>query len=183
MTTKAFTLIEVVITVALFAILMFGLSQLYIVNNRVVTFQKSVMGVSLDASNIVDAVRSAASQAFHIVASHTFSGVSYTSATTTVVFELPTVDSSGNIIANTYDYVGIYSSGKNVYRITDAASGSDRLSGTKQLADVLGGLSFTYDAASFPSVASVTVNATTTALVRGQTTQAHLREHIYLRNI
>jgi hypothetical protein len=162
---------------------MFGLSQLYIVNNRVVTFQKSVMGVSLDASSIVDAVRSAASQASHIVASHTFSGVSYTSATTTIVFELPAIDASGDTIANTYDYVSIYTSGADVYRITDAASGSARLSGTKQLADVLDGISFTYDVASFPSVASVTVDATTTSIVRGQTTQAHLREHIYLRNL
>lgn len=181
--TRAFTLIEVVITVALFAVLMFGLSQLYLVNNRVVTLQRSTMGVALDAGSIVDAVRLAASQADHVVASHTFSGVPYTSATTTVVFELPAVDASGSIIANTYDYIAIYSSGANVYRVIDAAPGSDRLSGMKQLADVLGGISFTYDTASFPSVASVTVNATTTALVKGQTTQAHLREHIYLRNI
>lgn len=181
--TKAFTLIEVIITVALFAVLMFGLSQLYIINNRVVTLQRSSLGVALDASSIVDAVRVAASQANHVVVSHTFSGVSYTSATTTVVFELPAVDASGSIITNTYDYIGIYSSGANVYRITDAASGSVRASGTKQLTDVLGGLSFTYDAVSFPSVASVTINATTSALVRGQTTEMHLREHIYLRNI
>lgn len=181
--TRGFTLIEVVITIALFVVLMFGLSQLYIVNNRVVTLQRASLDVALDASSIVDAVRSAASQADHVMVSHTFSGVPYTSATTTVIFELPAIDSSGNIIANTYDYITIYSSGANVYRIIDAASLSERLSGTKQLADVLGGLSFTYDVASFPSVASVTVNATTSALIRGQTTETHLREHIYLRNL
>lgn len=180
---RGFTLVEVLITIALFVVLMFGISQLYIVYGRVIALQKSSIGVALGGSSIMDAVNTAASQADHVVATHTFSGTVYNSATTTAIFELPSVDSSGSIVANTYDYTVVYSSGTSAYRMTDAALGSSRISGKKQLTDALGGLSFTYDNAAFPSVGSVIVDATTTAVVRGQTTQTHLREHIYLRNL
>jgi prepilin-type N-terminal cleavage/methylation domain-containing protein len=180
---SGFTLIEILITIALFAILMFGISQLYLVYGRAVTLQESSIGIALGGSSIVDAVRTAALQAGQVVATHTFSGVVYESATTTAIFELPAVDTSGAIITNTYDYIAISASGSNVYRIVDAASGSARLSGEKRLTGALGELSFTYDNASFPSVASIIVDATTTALVRGTTRQTHLREHIYLRNL
>lgn len=180
---SGFTLIEVVITVALFIVLMFGVAQLYVVYGRIITLQQSAIGVALGGSGTMDAVRTAALQADHVVATHTFSGIVRDSATTTAVFELPAVDPSGAIIASAYDYVAVYASGSNAYRVIDAAPGSSRLSGEKLLTNVLGGLSFAYDNASFPSVTSVTVDATTTALVRGQTTQTHLQEHIYLRNL
>lgn len=180
---RAFSLIEVVITVALSAILMLAITQLYVVYGRVILFQKSSIDVALGASGIIDAARTAGLQAKQVVATHTFSGVSYTSGTTTALFELPTIDASGAIVPNAYDYIGIYTSGTDAYRLVDAAPGSSRLSGTKRLTGVLNALSFVYDSPSFPSVTSIIVNATTSATVRGETTQTHLRGHIYLRNL
>lgn len=180
---RAFTLIEVVITIALFAIVMFGMAQLYIVYGRVVISQKAAISVALDGSSIMDTAQEVARQADHVVSTHTFSGVAYTSGTTTAVFELPAYDVSGTILTNTYDYIGISASGTSVYRLIDAANGSARVSGKKQIAKVLNGLSFTYDNASFPSVTSVIVDATTSATTRGQTSQMHLHEHFYLKNL
>lgn len=180
---RAFTLIEVVITVALSAILMLAVTQLYVVYGRVITFQKSSIAVALGGSAIMDAARTAGLQAKSVVAAHTFSGISYNSGTTTAIFELPAVDASGAIIANAYDYIGIHASGTSAYRFIDAAPGSSRISGEKQLTSVLNALSFAYDNPSFPAVTSITVNATTSAVIRGETTQMHQSEHIYLRNL
>mgnify|MGYP001591667042 FL=1 len=180
---RAFTLIEIVIVIGLFAIMVLGIAQLYIVFGRVITIQRSSISVTLGGSAIVDTVRVAGLQAAHVVQSHTFSGVSYNSGTTTAIFELPAIDASGAIIVGTFDYVGIYVSSTTVYRTVDAAVGSSRTSGTKVLTDSLGALTFTYDTASFPSVTSVIVDATTSAVVKGQTTQMHLRSHTYLRNL
>lgn len=180
---KAFTLIEVVVTIALFSILVLGVSELYLAFGRTITQQNATIRVTLGGSALMDAVRSAGLQAGHIVAAHTFSGMSLTSDSTTALFELPAVNASGSIIANTYDYIGIYASGANAYRVTDGAPGSVRLSGRKVLTDALDALSFTYDNSSFPAVTSFTAEATTSAAVRGQTMQTHLREHMYLRNL
>lgn len=180
---RGFTLIEVLITVALSVFLMLAILKLYVVYGRVIIFQKSSIEVALGGNDIMDAVRSAGSQARGVAATHAFSGLNYNSGTTTVLFELPSVDGSGAIIAGTYDYIGIHASSTAVYRLTDAAPGSSRLSGEKRLTNVLEGLSFRYDAQSFPSVTNVIADATTSATVRGEVIQTHLREHVYLRNL
>ncbi len=180
---RGFTLVEVLVTVALSTILMLAISQLYVIYGRIIIFQQSSIAAALDGSNIMDAVRTAGLQATRIIATHTFSGTSYNSGTTTAIFELPAIDASGAIIPNGYDYIGIYASSTDAYRIVDAASGSARVSGEKRLTNVLGALSFTYDNSNFPSVTSVTVNATTSVILRGEVTQTHFHEDIYLRNL
>ncbi|MFA5997800.1 MAG: prepilin-type N-terminal cleavage/methylation domain-containing protein [Candidatus Paceibacterota bacterium] len=180
---RGFSLIELVITIALSVILMLAIAQLYVVYGRVIAFQKSSIDVALGGSGIMDAARAAGLQARRVVAAHTFSGVAYASGTTTAIFELPAIDASGAIIAGAYDYIAISASGTNAYRLTDAAPGSARLSGEKRLTGVLDALSFAYDNPSFPSVASVTVDATTSATRNGETAYTHLRSHIYLRNL
>lgn len=180
---RAFTLIEVIITIALSTILMLAVTQLYDVYGRIILFQHSSITVALDGSTIMDAVRTAGMQASHVVTTHTFSGISYNSGTTTVLFELPAIDASGFTIPNEYDYMGIYASSTSVYRFIDTASGSSRISGEKRLTNVLNALSFTYDNPNFPSITSVMVDATTSIMVRGEAVQAHHHEHIYLRNL
>lgn len=180
---SGFTLIEVAITVALFVVLALGVEQLYVAYSRIVNVQTASIGVALGASAIMDAVKNAGLQADHVVASHAFAGTTYASGTSTVVFELPSVDASGSIIGSTFDYVGIYATGTSAYRVTDAAAGSVRPSGTKLLTSFLSSLSFTYDSSSFPSVASVAADATTSAASRGQTTMVHLSERVHLRNL
>ncbi len=180
---RGFTLIEVLITIALSVVLMLAIERLYVVYGRVMIFQKSEIDVARGGSAIMDAVRAAGLQARQITAMHLFSGTSYSSGTTTAIFELPSVDAAGAIIAGSYDYVGIHASGTDAYRMTDAAASSARVSGEKKLTSVLESLSFSYDAPSFPSVTSVTVDATTSAMVRDEVAQVHLREHVYLRNL
>lgn len=180
---RAFTLVETVIVIALFLIVVLGITQLYTVFGQVITAQNSSINATLDGSAVVDAVRAASLQADQVVLSHTFSGVSYSSGTTTAIFELPAIDATGAIIPNTFDYIGLYASSTTVYRVIDAAAGSSRISGAKVLTDSLDALTFTYDNASFPSVTSVIVDATTTAVVKGQTTKVYLRGYTYLRNL
>jgi len=180
---RAFTLIEIVITIALSAILTLAITQLYVVYGRVILFQKSSIEVTLGGSSIMDAARTAGLQAKQVVATHLFSSINYNSGATTTIFELPAIDASGTIIPNEYDYIAIYASSTSAYRLVEAAPGSSRISGEKQLTNVLEALTFTYDNPIFPSVTSVTVDATTSAVIRGETAQMHLRGHIYLRNL
>jgi len=180
---RGFSFIEVLITTALFAVLVLAITQLYLVYGRVIVFQTSSIDVTLGGSYIIDATRTAGLQAKRIIATHAFPSVNLTSGTTTVIFELPAIDVAGAPIMGSYDYVGIYASSTNAYHLIDAAPGSSRISRERRLTGALGALSFVYDSPSFPSVTSVTVDATTSALVRGETVQMHLRGHVFLRNL
>lgn len=171
------------ITIGLFSVVFLGILQLYVVYQRVMSLQDSSIGVALDGGAIVDAVRLAASQSDQIVSSHTFSGTPYSTGTATVVFELPSIDASGVVIAGSHDYIGITASGTQAYRFIDAAAGSARTSGTKLLAKSLSALLFTYDNASLSSVTSVAVDATTTSASHGKTAELHVYDHVYLKNI
>lgn len=180
---RAFTLVEMVITLALSAILLVAIMQIYLVYGRVILTQEASITANLGANAVVEAVRRAGLQADHVVTSHSFSGVPYTSDATTVIFELPAIDASGNIIGNTYDYIAITASSTEAYRFTDAAAGSSRLSGTKRLTNALAALNFSYDAAPMAAVTAVMVDATTTASVKGESVYRHVSGHVYLRNI
>lgn len=180
---RAFTLLEVLITTALSVILMLAITQLYIVYGRAIVFHQASIDAALGGSAIMDATRMAGSQARSVVASHSFSGVWYNSGTTTVIFELPAIDASGATITNAYDYIGIYASSSDAYRIIDVAPGSARLLGEKRLTSVLGALSVTYDNPLFPLVTSITIDATTSVMIRGEMMHTHLGGRIYLRNI
>ena len=180
---RAFTLIETVVVVALSVVLMLAIAQLSLLFGNTIAFQNASIGNLLGANTITDAVRTAGLQADHIVANHAFSGFQRSTGTTTVVFELPSVDASGSIVPNTYDYVGIYASGTEAYRVLDAGSGSARISGTKRLSDALDSLSFTYDSSDVSLATNVLLEATTSAVVKGVTSEMHLYERIYLRNL
>ncbi|MDO8593745.1 MAG: prepilin-type N-terminal cleavage/methylation domain-containing protein [bacterium] len=180
---RAFTLIEVIITVSLSVILMLAITQLYVVYGRVVTSQNAYINVVLGAGKIMDSFRLAGLQANSVVASHTFFGVGYTSGASTVIFKIPSIDSSGSIIMGAYDYVGIHASGTDAYRFVDAASGSSRVTEQKRLTNALSSMIFTYDNAELSLSTNVIANATTSSAIGGETMQMHLNEHVYLRNL
>lgn len=180
---RGFTLVEMIITIALSLALMLAATQLYVVYGRAVLVEQASINLALGGSSIMDSVRSAGLQANRVVTSHIFSGVTRSSGSSTVIFELPSIDAAGDIVVGSYDYVVIYASGTSVYRVTDAAAGSARRSEEKILTTALDALSFTYDDVSFGNVSSVAASATTTTLVRGETKQTHFYQHVYLRNI
>jgi hypothetical protein len=131
----------------------------------------------------MDSFRLSGLQANRVVTSHTFFGVGYTSGASTVIFEIPSIDSSGSIITGAYDYVGIHASGTDAYRFVDAASGSSRVTEQKRLTNALNSMTFTYDNPDLSLVTNVIAEATTSSAVRGETLQMHLNEHVYLRNL
>lgn len=177
-----FTLIETSIVAAIFTMIMLVLVTLYINFGHFAQEQRAAIEVVHTAGRIAYEVQNATLAADSIVASHTFSGLALTSATDTLVVELPAVDTSDNIVPATYDYIGIYATGTSAYKVTDAAAGSARTSGSVLLSDVLASLEFSYDALSPSLSTSVEVDVETSDDIRGLTPQTHVHEKTYLRN-
>lgn len=180
---RGFTLVEVVISVALFAVLMTAVVNVAIFYWDTFAREKEAVDVQVSANAIMDAVRDAGLQADRFT-SHSFAGVPYASSASSVVFELPAVDSSGSIIANAYDYVAVYGSGTEAYELADLSDESARpLPPSKKISDTLSSLVFTYNNADPGLATSVTADATTTASYKSTSASAHLFEQVYLRNL
>lgn len=179
-----FTLTETLVVVAVSAILGGAVAGIWIGYNSFFTLQQTTVAVAGSASRIISVAEAAMLQATSVVTSHTFvaSGTTLTTGTSTLVLQLPSVNSSGNVISNTYDYIAIYASSTNAYEQVDAAAGSTRASGTINLSNTLSSLTFTYYATPVTGATSTLIDVqTATTLLHGSASD-HLRQTLYLRN-
>ncbi len=178
---RAFSLIETMIVVAIgtsmFIILGFLLTRF----NGSIAYEQASSQSSGSASVFMKEVESLAFPADAILQSHTFASGTYASATTTLVLEIPAIDSSGNVIANTYDYAAFYATSTDAYRLLEADALSARTSGTKLLSSPVSSLSFTYGNSDFTKVGSTPVDIHTRAVVKQNVLVDHRHDIIRLR--
>jgi hypothetical protein len=144
--------------------------------------QNASIGVSSSAAQYLNEFSKLGFQADAVVASRTVSGTAYTSGSTTVIFELPAINSSGDPVSNAYDYAIFYASTTAAYRILDTNGSSARTAGTKKFSDYVSNLTFTYDNGTPSSATNVIANLTTLSVVKQETLSSHLKQQVYLRN-
>lgn len=179
---RGFTLVETFIVIAISVVALVALSNLFIIFNTTYGYQQAFITGAGSASSAMNAFEMAILPADQVLASHSVNGTTYFSGATTLVLELPSIDSSGNIIAGVQDYIVFYASSTNLYRLSQAGVGSTRPSGLKLLSKTLSSLSFTYDNVDFTKVTNVATDIVTQAQFKQQTVQSHLNEQVYLRN-
>lgn len=181
--TSGFTLIETTIIIALSVSMMLALGTLIYNFNTTSSYGKASSQSFGSATTIMKEIESLALPAKAILQTHTFSSGTYTSTSTSLVLEIPSIDNSGNVIANTYDYAAFYVSGTTTaYRLLEAHASSIRLSGTKKLSTFVSSLTFSFGNTDFTKVGSTTVDIQTEARVKQDVISSHQREHIRLRN-
>lgn len=179
---NGFTITESIIVIGVTVMALIALVNLFLVFNSIYGYQQAFMATAGSAGNAMNAFETAILPADHVLTSHSFSGTTYSSGAMTLILELPAIDSSGNIISGTHDYIAFYSSSATLYRLTVAGAGSTRVSGLKQLSTTLSSLSFSYNDTDFTKVTNVTADIQTQAVFKQQTVQSHLSEQMYLRN-
>lgn len=179
---RGFTLIETVIVIALFVIMLLALFNFYISYTTTHAYQTAFVETASSAGTIVNEVTHAVLPASQVLSGHSFSGTPHFTSETSLVLEVPAIDSSGFAIPGTYDYIGFYVDGTRVYRVIDADNASERLDGTKLLSDSLRSLSFSYSTTTLAAVESVEVDVETERSLKGSFIEHHLTQEIYLRN-
>ncbi len=180
---RGFTLLEVVITLGIFVVMFIALVSFFVSSNSTFLYDRSYVDTASGAEAVMTALSQAALQADAVSSSHTFSTGTFTTGTSTLVLELPAVDSAGTVIASTYDYIVFYTSGDSVYERTEAAAGSARRTATKFLTANASALTFTYDSSDMSAVTKVTADIETEATAKGSTLTSHLSQQFRLRNV
>lgn len=179
---RAFSLIEVIIVVAISALVAGALANIFFYYNSSYLYQNASVNVSSSAASFLNEMSELALQAKTISTSRAVSGTTYTTGSTTVVFELPAMNSSGDVLPNAYDYAILYATSTHLYRILDVHGSSVRKASTVQYSDVLSNLTLTYDNATPANATSITVDLSTATTSRGKTAATQLKQTVYLRN-
>lgn len=180
---KGFTLTEVVILIGLFSIVLIGLLNIFDWQSKVYNLEHAEVMATGSARTAMNNMTIMLAQGTTLVNNRTISGTNYTSGGSSVIVQMPSYDSSGQVIQSTYDYVVYYTSGSNLYQLTELGTGSARDAGTKLLTDRLNSLAFTYNSGDFSQVSEVGINLTTRANYRGNNSvTTNLIETVFLRN-
>lgn len=179
---RGFTLAETVVVIGVSVFALLALANLFRTFNVTYGYEETFMAVVGSSGAAMNAFESSIVPADRVLASYSFSGTAYTSGTTTLVLELPAATASGAILSGMYDYVVFYASSTSLYRLTQAATGSARLSGRTLLSATLASLAFTYDNGTVASTTSVAADVRTSAAFKQQSADSHLLGKWYLRN-
>lgn len=180
--TTGYTLIEIVIVLGLFGMLTSVLTLLFLNFNGAFLFGNGRIDTAGSANTTMTTAEKLILPARHVLASHVFTSGTYSSASTTLVLELPSHDASGAVISSTYDYAVLYKTGTTIYALVETNAASARRSGTKILSTSASNLTFTYNNADFTQVSMVDIALTMSTSVKQSSVTAGLRQQMYLRN-
>lgn len=144
------------VVIAIASVLSVFAAGIFIANNRLYQNQSGEITAVSATRQIADRVNEYGRTAVGIVASRAYGGTTYTTSAETVIFQVPSVDASNQIIANTYDYAFVTKDLSNASRLLlmlEVNAASARLARNTELTDKLSIVSFTYDNAT-PSLAN-----------------------------
>jgi prepilin-type N-terminal cleavage/methylation domain-containing protein len=179
---QGFTIIEVIIVLAVSSILMLGLFTLFDWHQKVYIQEEATVRTTGDVRNTLNSMAKYIAQSSNILASRNFSGTTYTTGGSVLVLEVPSVNSSDEIIPATYDYIVFYLDSGTIRQIVEAGSGSRRLSGTKKMAENVLSFSLTYNNGTPSQASNVSIDLQTSITTRNGTVNTRVSDTIFLRN-
>lgn len=141
------TIVEAVIALAIFSMAAIVIVSLFIQHTKLFSIEEKLGSLKINKSSFARTFSDLGNAASTVVASQNIGGTLYTSSASTVIFRVPAVDNSGNLLANNFDYAVFYREGDDVCVRIEAASGSREKTGQKILAPNATNLSFVYNTA------------------------------------
>jgi len=179
---KGFTLVEILVAIGIVGILLPASIGLFIAYNDYLSYLQASIDVPQSGGAVIDAVTKAVRQSDQVLLSRSFSGTTYTSGANSLVLRLPSINSSGNILAGKYDYIAFYKNGAGIYSLTEADASSYRSSSLRTLSDTADSLVFTYDNADVTSASKVDISVQGSEQLKNQIIQSSLHQQAYFRN-
>jgi prepilin-type N-terminal cleavage/methylation domain-containing protein len=179
---KGFTIIEVVIVIAISLVLLIGLLNLFEWHQKVYVLEEATVRTTSDARNTMLSMSEYIAQSSNVLPSHSFNSILYTTSGNTVVLEVPSVNSSDNVIPFTFDYVAFYLQNGSVYQIVEVGTGSVRPAGTKRLAENVQTFTLTYNSGTPSQSSTVNIDLRTLIPTRNGNVDTRVTDTIFLRN-
>jgi Tfp pilus assembly protein PilE len=177
-----FTLIELIVVLFFAGILIAVLFNLYDWHGKVYSYQQALVRVSTSNRQTIATMQAYTSQANRLLSSASVNGTTYTTASGTLVMQLPTIDAGNNIVSSKWDKAAFYASGSNFYLQFEPDPSSSRKKLNKILNDSLSSVVFTYNNASTSLVTKVSVTLQSSLTLKQQVVTGSLVQDMYLLN-
>lgn len=156
---KGLTLIEVLIAMGIATVA--GVLLLVIIINSAGMFstQSSKVETGLNINDALSKVRETVKQASAVAASYTSGQTTYTSGPTQLVLKIPSIDPSGNIVSDTFDYF-VFFQDQNLFRFKIFPdSSSSRKTADQIFSTSVDNLDFRFFNSANPPVEVIPINA------------------------
>lgn len=105
MNQKGVTLVEVLVTISITAIVSTLLVGIFTQNNRLFSNQQAKISHGISSNEVINKIDDAIRGAATIETSYPAQNPTYTSGSSVLVLKLPSVDANGSVISNSYDYL------------------------------------------------------------------------------
>lgn len=181
-TTRAFTLIETIVVIGLFVAGFATVVFMYDSFTKVFQLGSATSATTMSARDALLEVEKMVLPASSVLATYAFSSGTYTSATTSLVLEMPAIDTNGSALIGKYDRAAFYVQNGKGYRVLSADASSSRRSGVRQVSDATTTFSFTYDTADKTQATAVTSMVTVTQTIKQSSIDTVASSTVYLRN-
>lgn len=157
---RGVSLVEILVAVGISSLLLASVSTINLLASQTSEYGTTYMATHAGTRQGIDWMTQDIRWANQILSSITISSTLYTTADDTIVLEIPSIDSSGNVIAETNDYVVYHLNSEDntiLERILDAHEDSSRSDATKTIAQNVSALGFSANGTGLASVSDVTV--------------------------
>ncbi|MBX4201075.1 type II secretion system GspH family protein [Candidatus Parcubacteria bacterium] len=177
---QGFTLIEVLVGIGIISIIAFFLAYISAYHFQTYNTETVELDITSDARAALDEVDNYVRQSNRILSSYS----TYTTGTTVLVLQVPSIDSSSQLIESSYDTVVFYLSGTDFSRRIFPSLNSTRPSAIKNLAQNIDtpNFSFAYDNADYSLAKQVTTTIAVLRKAGSQTKSITVSSQSKLRN-
>lgn len=182
---NGFTVIELMVFIVVGVILLTAVGEIFITTLRSGKRVTAQTDLERSAALGVETIKNTIQPAKTVVASRTFGAGSFTSGNDTLVLEIPSVNSSGNLLAGASDYVVFFRdlTDSSLLKITtEAATGSIRISNTRLVSSFVDSLEFRYNKGNIVDADAIDVNLVTKTTFASETLRASASARVELRN-
>ena len=179
---NGFTLIETLVVLFFACILLVVFFNLYDWHGRVYYYQEALIRVSTSNRQALLNMQNYVAQSNRVLVSASVNGTTYTTSANVLVLQIPSIDSTGNIVANKWDKVAFYGSGTNFYLQLQPDATSSRQKINKILSDTLASVSFTYNPTDVTQANKISVNFSSAQQARQERVTGSLQQDMYLLN-
>lgn len=145
---RGFSYIEVVVIIAIIAMLSIVLMDVFISHGELFNTTMANVDLQMQRARTLERLGSMTRVASSVQFSQTIDGVLYTTSDDTLVLGLPSIDATGAVIDNAFDYAALYLDAvhpNELRLVIGANAASSRTPVTQLLSDKVAGLTFQYD--------------------------------------
>jgi hypothetical protein len=183
MRTRGVTTLELAVSTAVGATIFTILGAIFIAQGRYFAIEDAIAETQYQAFQILDTAGLYALSSSGVVSSRTIGGVAYSTGTSTVVLELPSIDGSDSVLVNAYDYVAMGLDPDDASRFTvaiDASTNSARVDALRSPGSLVDKLIFRYNTTDPTAATAIELYVRTRKDARGQEILTPLGKIYYL---